>query len=406
MNADQESSHIYLIGGVRTPVGRFGGSLATVRADDMAALVVRTQVDRLGIDPTAISDVILGAANQAGDDNRNVARMAALLAGLGDQVPGYTVNRLCASGLQAVASAAQAISAKEADLIVAGGVESMTRAPWVMAKPEKAFAKPTEVFDSALGWRLVNPKMRLLDGGDATLSLGECTEKTATLKGVSRIECDEFSFRSQSRAAQAWENGWFDQDIVPVSVMSKKSQVIFDKDETVRSETTLEELSRLKPVFSSDGLVTAGNASPLSDGASAIVVASKQQVESNGWQPRARIVGYSVAGVAPSLFGLGPVPAIQKLLSRFNLDISDIDVVEINEAFAAQVLACTKELGIDSERVNRTGGAIALGHPLGSSGSRILMTAMGELERIQGRYAVISLCIGVGQGAAMLIERV
>lgn len=406
MNADQESSHIYLIGGVRTPVGRFGGSLATVRADDMAALVVRTQVDRLGIDPTAISDVILGAANQAGDDNRNVARMAALLARLGDQVPGYTVNRLCASGLQAVASAAQAISAKEADLIVAGGVESMTRAPWVMAKPEKAFAKPTEVFDSALGWRLVNPKMRLLDGGDATLSLGECTEKMASLKGVSRNECDEFSFRSHSRAAQAWENGWFDQDIVPVTVMSKKSQVIFDKDETVRSETTLEELSRLKPVFSSDGLVTAGNASPLSDGASAIVVASKQQVESNGWQPRARIVGYSVAGVAPSLFGLGPVPAIQKLLSRFNLDISDIDVIEINEAFAAQVLACTKELGIDSERVNRTGGAIALGHPLGSSGSRILMTAMGELERIQGRYAVISLCIGVGQGAAMLIERV
>lgn len=406
MNRSTSTSEAFLVGGVRTAVGKFGGSLASVRSDDLAALVVKAQVERLSIDSSSISDVILGAANQAGDDNRNVARMAVLLAGLDDQVPGYTVNRLCASGLQAVASAAQAVNSGEADLIVAGGVESMTRAPWVMAKPEKAYAKPTEMFDSALGWRLVNPKMRLLDGGDATLSLGECTEKLAKLIGVTREESDAFSARSQARAVQAQNNGWFDQEIIPLTIKSGKSDSVFDKDETLRANTTLEDLAKLKPVFTSDGIVTAGNSSPLSDGASALVVASREELDRNGWQPRARVVGYAVAGVAPSLFGLGPVPAIRKLLERFNLKIDDIDIIEINEAFAAQVIACTKELGIGAERVNPTGGAIALGHPLGSSGSRILMTAMGELERIQGRYAIISLCIGVGQGAAMLIERV
>jgi len=368
--------------------------------------VVKTQVERIGLDSAAISDVILGAANQAGEDNRNVARMAALLAGLGEQIPGYTVNRLCASGLQAVASAAQAIGVGDSDVVIAGGVESMTRSPWVMAKPEKAFAKPTEVFDSALGWRLVNPKMKILDNGEATLSLGACTEKLAKLMSVTRLESDAFAERSHRRAAQAWENGWFDQDIVAVPVEAKSKEFLVERDETLRPETTLEGLANLKPVFDQDGVVTAGNASPLSDGASVLVAVSEGAVELHGLTPRARVVGFASAGVAPSLFGLGPVPAIRKLLARHQLELEDIDVIEINEAYAAQVIACAKELGIDPQRVNQCGGAIALGHPLGSSGSRILMTAMGELERTNGRYAVISLCIGVGQGAAMLIERV
>ena len=405
MKLPTDSHPTYLVGGTRTPVGRFGGSLAFIRADDLAASVIKAQVERLDLDSDSISDVILGAANQAGDDNRNVARMAVLLAGLGDQVPGYTVNRLCASGLQAVASAAQAIKSREANLILAGGVESMTRAPWVIAKPEQAFAKPTELFDSALGWRLVNPKMQVLDGGEATLSLGLCTEKLARLMGITRDESDEFAQRSQQRAAMAREQGWFDGDIVAITVPNKKSSTNFMQDETVRADTNLESLASLKPVFLTDGIVTAGNASPLSDGASILVAASESALAENHLQPRARVIGCATAGVAPSLFGLGPVPAIQKLMARFEFDLSEIDVIEINEAYAAQVLACTKELGIDPEIVNKSGGAIALGHPLGSSGSRILITAMGELERTKGRYAIISLCIGVGQGAAMLIER-
>lgn len=406
MKNSREMVSTFLVGGVRTPVGRFGGSLSSIRADDLAALVVKTQVERIGLDSEAISDVILGAANQAGEDNRNVARMSALLAGLGEQIPGYTVNRLCASGLQAVASAAQAIGVGDSDVVIAGGVESMTRSPWVMAKPEKAFAKPTEVFDSALGWRLVNPKMKILDNGEATLSLGACTEKLAKLMGVTRLESDVFAERSHRRAAQAWENGWFDQDIVAVPVEAKSKELLVERDETLRPETTLEGLANLKPVFDQNGVVTAGNASPLSDGASVLVAVSEGAVELHGLKPRARVVGFASAGVAPSLFGLGPVPAIRKLLARHQLELEDIDVIEINEAYAAQVIACVKELGIDPQRVNQCGGAIALGHPLGSSGSRILMTAMGELERTSGRYAVISLCIGVGQGAAMLIERV
>ena len=392
----------FLVGGVRTPVGKYGGALAEVRGDDLAALVVGEVVRRTGIPADRIDDVILGAANQAGDDNRNVARMAVLLAGLPDSVPGYTVNRLCASGLQAIANAAQSIRAGDTELSVAGGAESMTRAPWVMAKPARAWAKPGEVFDTALGWRLVNPRMKELDGGDATLGLGECTEKLATLYGITRDAADAYAVRSQELTAAAWERGDFDTDIV--AVPTKAGDVA--RDETVRSGTTIESLAKLKPAFTRDGVSTAGNSSPLSDGASAIVVAGQRALDEHGLTPRARIVSYAVAGVAPSLFGIGPVPAIRKALDAAGLSLDDMDAVDINEAFAAQVLSCEKELGLDRERLNPNGGAIALGHPLGSSGSRIVISLLGHLERTGGRYGVASLCIGVGQGAAMVIERV
>lgn len=394
---------VYLVDGVRTPVGRLGGALAEVRPDDLAATVVRSVVERTGIDPGAVDDVILGAANQAGEDNRNVARMAALLAGLPDSVSGYTVNRLCASGLQAVASAVQAISAGHASVVVAGGVESMTRAPWVMEKPSRAWAKPGQVADTALGWRLVNPRMTSLDGGDATLSLGECTEKLARIHAVSREDCDEYAYRSHRLASEAWERGDFDGEVISVDVGRRGA---LDRDETVRPDTDMAALSALRPVFRADGVVTAGNASPLSDGASAIVVASEAAVAEHGLHPRARIVGYAVAGVEPSLFGLGPVPAIRHLLSTHRVSLDDVDAVDINEAFAAQVLACERALGVKRERLNPGGGAIALGHPLGSSGSRILVSLLGHLERTGGRYGIASLCVGVGQGAAMLVERV
>lgn len=393
----------FLVGGVRTPVGRYGGALASVRPDDLAALTVSEIVARTGVDPDTIDDVIMGAANQAGEDNRNVARMAALLAGLPVSASGYTVNRLCASGLQAIASAAQAIKSNDASVILAGGVESMTRAPWVMPKPAAAWARPGEVVDTALGWRLVNPRMRDIDGGEATLSLGECTEKLARLHGISRAECDEYAERSQRLATQAWQRGDFSAEIVPVDVPKKGSVTT---DETVRSDTTLDGLAQLRPVFSSDGVVTAGNSSPLSDGASAILVVSESALRAQSLTPRARIVGYAVAGVAPSIFGLGPVPAIRALLERTRVSLDAIDAIEINEAFAAQVITCERALGIDRSVLNPQGGAIALGHPLGSSGSRIVVSLLGHLERTGGRYAIASLCVGVGQGAAMLIERV
>ena len=393
----------FLVGGVRTPVGRYGGALASVRPDDLAALTVSEIVARTGVDPDTIDDVIMGAANQAGEDNRNVARMAALLAGLPVSASGYTVNRLCASGLQAIASAAQAIKSNDASVILAGGVESMTRAPWVMPKPATAWARPGEVVDTALGWRLVNPRMREIDGGEATLSLGECTEKLAKLHGVSRADCDEYAERSQRLATQAWQRGDFSAEIVPVDVPKKGSVTT---DETVRSDTTLDGLAQLRPVFSSDGVVTAGNSSPLSDGASAILVVSESALHAQSLTPRARIVGYAVAGVAPSIFGLGPVPAIRALIERTRVSLDAIDAIEINEAFAAQVIACERALGIDRSLLNPQGGAIALGHPLGSSGSRIVVSLLGHLERTGGRYAIASLCVGVGQGAAMLIERV
>jgi 3-oxoadipyl-CoA thiolase len=394
-------SEAYLVDGVRTPVGRYGGALSGVRADDLAALVVSSVVSRSGLDPESIDDVVLGAANQAGDDNRNVARMAVLLGGLPHTVPGYTVNRLCASGLQAVASASFAVRSGAADVIVAGGAESMTRAPWVMAKPGTAWAKPGDVADTALGWRLVNPRMRTLDGGEATLSLGECTEKLARLHGISREDSDAYALRSQQRAAAAWEAGSFAGEVVPVE---RPKDVPLERDETVRA-STLDKLASLKASFAADGVSTAGNASPLSDGASAIVVASAAAVERQGLRVRARVVGSAVAAVEPSLFGIGPVPAIQKLLATTGISLDDVDVVEINEAFAAQVLACQRALGVPDEKLNPQGGAIALGHPLGSSGSRILVSLLGHLERTGGRYGIASLCIGVGQGAALLVER-
>lgn len=391
----------FLVGGVRTPVGKYGGALAEVRADDLAALVVGEVVGRTGIPADRIDDVILGAANQAGDDNRNVARMAALLAGLPETVTGYTVNRLCASGLQAIASAAQGIRSGDIDLAVAGGAESMTRAPWVTAKPSRAWAKPGEMFDTALGWRLVNPRMKDIDGGDATLSLGECTEKLAGIHGITREAADEYAARSHRLAAEAWERGDNAADVV--SVTTRAGEVT--TDETVRAGTTAEKLAGLKPAFTRDGISTAGNSSPLSDGASALVVASESAVNEHGLTPRGRVVSYAVAGVAPSLFGIGPVPAIRQALAKAGLTLEDMDAVDINEAFAAQVLACEKELGLVREKLNPSGGAIALGHPLGSSGSRMAITLLGHLERTGGRYGVVSLCIGVGQGAAMVIER-
>ncbi|MEI6372982.1 MAG: thiolase family protein [Actinomycetes bacterium] len=395
-------SQVFLVGGVRTPVGRYGGALAEVRADDLAALVVGEVVTRTGVPADRIGDVVMGAANQAGDDNRNVARMALLLAGLPDSVPGYTVNRLCASGLQAIASSAQAIRSGDIDLGVAGGAESMTRAPWVMGKPSAAWAKPGPMFDTALGWRLVNPRMAALDDGDATLSLGECTEKISRIFGISREAADEYALRSQTIAAAANERGDFDAEIVAVQTATGD----FTHDETIRATTTMESLSRLKPAFSADGISTAGNSSPLSDGASAIVVAGEKAISDHSLTPRARIVSYSVAGVEPSMFGTGPVPAIRQALLKAGLTLDDIDAVDINEAFAAQVLVCEKELGLDRAQLNPGGGAIALGHPLGSSGARIVVSLLGHLERTGGRYGIASLCIGVGQGAAMVIERV
>lgn len=392
----------YLVDGVRTPVGRYGGALSGIRADDLAALVVGSVVARAAVDAEQIDDVVLGAANQSGEDNRNVARMAALLAGLPYRVPGHTVNRLCASGLQAVASAAASIRSGASDVVVAGGVESMTRAPWVMAKPGTPWAKPGETADTALGWRFVNPRMRELDHGDAILSLGECTEKLAATHGVTREQCDEFAARSQQRAASAWDAGSFDGEVVAVPRLSGGPLV---RDETIRT-STLESLASLRPSFRPQGVVTAGNASPLSDGASAIVVASPEAVAQQGLRPRARVVAFTAVGLEPSQFGFGPVPAIQQLLEGAGLTLDQIDVVEINEAFAAQVLACQRALGIDDEKLNPQGGAIALGHPLGSSGCRILVSLLGHLERTGGRYGIASLCIGVGQGAAMLVERV
>lgn len=388
----------FLVGGVRTPVGRYDGALAQVRADDLAALVLAEVVMRTGIPAERIDDVVFGAANQSGDDNRNVARMAVLLAGLPVSVTGQTVNRLCASGLQAIATASQGIRAGDWNLVVAGGAESMSRAPLVTARPTEPDAELGEHFNTALGWRFVNPRMRPLDGGEATLSLGECTEKLARIYGISREDADVYAARSQTLTAAAWEQGAFDAEVVAVGDVAR--------DETVRVGTTVESLAKLKPAFATDGVCTAGNSSPLSDGASAIVVASAEAVQEFGLRPRARVLSYAVAGVEPSMFGLGPVPAIQKALTLAGLRLEDMDVVEINEAFAAQVLACKTELGLDRARLNPTGGAIALGHPLGSSGSRMMVTMLGQLERTGGRYGIASLCIGVGQGAAMVVERV
>jgi 3-oxoadipyl-CoA thiolase len=392
------SDEVYLIDGARTPQGRYGGALASVRPDDLAALVVGEAVRRAGIPADEVDEVILGAANQAGEDNRDVARMAVLLAGLPHTVPGYTVNRLCASGLTAVASAAQAIRAGEADLVVAGGVESMTRAPWVMAKPGTPWAKPGEVHDTSLGWRFTNPRF----AAQQTLSMGETAEEVAALDGITRAESDAFALRSHQRAVAAQELGHFDREIVPVAV--KGGEVT--RDEGPRPGTTLEKLGSLRTIFREGGIVTAGSSSPLSDGAAALVVASGTAVRRHGLTPRARIVTSASAGVQPHVMGLGPVPATEKALARAGWGIGDLDAVELNEAFAAQALAVTRRLKLDEEKVNADGGAIALGHPLGCSGARILLTLLGRLEREGGRRGLATLCVGVGQGVAMLVERV
>ncbi|WP_350352884.1 acetyl-CoA C-acyltransferase [Microbacterium sp. A8/3-1] len=390
----------FLVGGVRTPVGRYGGALAGVRPDDLAALVVREAVARAGIPDAAIDEVILGAANQAGEDNRNVARMAVLLAGLPDSVPGITVNRLCASGMSAIAMAAQAIRAGDADLIVAGGVESMTRAPWVQAKPERAWAKPGAAFDTSIGWRFTNPRLAARD--KATFSMPETAEEVARRDGITRADADAFALRSQQRAAAAIDAGRFAAEIVAVPTRSGDVTI----DEGPRRDTSLEALAGLRPVVAGGEVVTAGNSSSLNDGSSAIVVASADAVRRYGLAPRARILAATSAALAPEIMGLGPVPATEKALQRAGLDISDIGAVELNEAFATQSLASMRRLGLDPEIVNRDGGAIALGHPLGSSGSRLVVTLLGRLEREGVERGLATMCVGVGQGAAMIVERV
>lgn len=390
----------FLIGGARTPVGRYGGALASVRPDDLAALVVAEAVARAGVPGEAIDEAILGAANQAGEDNRNVARMAVLLAGLPDSIPGLTVNRLCASGMSAIALAAQAVRAGDADLVVAGGVESMTRAPWVQAKPEKAWAKPGAVFDTSIGWRFTNPRLAARE--KATFSMPETAEEVARLDGISRADADAFALRSHERAIAAQDAGRFASEIVAVDT----GRGIVDSDEGPRRDTSLDVLAKLKPVVRDGEVVTAGNSSSLNDGAAALVVASAEAVERYGLRPRARIVAHASAALAPQIMGLGPVPATEKALAKAGLSASDLGAVELNEAFASQSLACVRRLGLDPEIVNADGGAIALGHPLGSSGSRLIVTLLGRLEREGARYGLATMCVGVGQGTAMIVERV
>jgi 3-oxoadipyl-CoA thiolase len=390
----------FIVSAVRTPVGRAGGALADVRPDDLAALAVRSAVERAGIDPTTIDDVILGCTNQAGEDNRNVARMAVLLAGLPVDVPGQTVNRLCGSGLQAVASAAQAVKAGEGDVFVAGGVESMTRAPYVMLKsasPWNRDVPPTA--DTTVGWRFVNPRM----SKEWTISLGLTAEKVAREYGITREAQDAFALESQARAAAAMKDGVFAEEIVPVTIPKRKGDpVVVNIDEHPRPDTTASALSGLKPAFAADGSVTAGNSSGINDGASALAIVSSPPA---GTRPLARIVASAVAGVDPSVMGIGPIPATRKVLQRAGLTLDQIDLIELNEAFAAQGLACMKELGMDPAKVNVYGGAIALGHALGSSGSRLLTTLVHALHRRNGRYGLVTMCIGVGQGIAMIVER-
>jgi acetyl-CoA C-acetyltransferase len=391
----------YLVGGVRTPVGRYGGALSSVRADDLAALVVGEAVRRAGLDPAAIDEVILGAANQAGEDNRNVARMAVLLAGLPLSTSAYTVNRLCASGLTAIANAAQAVKSGEADIVIAGGVESMTRAPWVMAKPERAFGKPGEMVDSSLGWRFVNSRFRARD--KATFSMTETGEYVGVQEGITRADADAFALRSHQRAVSAVAAGKFEAEIVPVATPSGE---IVSVDEGPRGDTSLEVLAGLKPVVPGGSIVTAGNSSPLNDGSAAVLIASDAAIRRYGLTPRARVIGGASVGVAPEVMGLGPIPATRKLLGRLGLTADQIDAVELNEAFATQALACVRQLGFDEAIVNADGGAIALGHPLGASGTRILVTLLGRLERGGMKTGLATMCVGVGQGAALLVEAV
>ncbi|MFJ3264932.1 3-oxoadipyl-CoA thiolase [Serratia liquefaciens] len=397
----------FICDGVRTPIGRYGGALANVRADDLAALPLRALLARHSqVDWSRLDDVILGCANQAGEDNRNLARMAALLAGLPVNVSGTTLNRLCGSGLDALATAARSIKAGEAGLVLAGGAESMTRAPLVMGKADSAFSRQTQLYDTTLGWRFINPLMQAQYG---TESMPETAENVAEKFNVSRADQDAFALRSQQRAARAQALGIFAQEIVPVSLSGKKGAVtLFDQDEHPRADTRLEQLQALKTPFRQPGTVTAGNASGLNDGAAALIVASEAVAVSQGLTPRARIVATATCGVEPGLMGIGPLPATRKVLELAGLSLAQMDVIELNEAFAAQALAVLRQLGLpdDAPQVNPNGGAIALGHPLGMSGARLALAALFELERRSGRYALCTMCIGVGQGIAMIIERV
>jgi 3-oxoadipyl-CoA thiolase len=394
----------WIVSAVRTPVGRYAGVLKDVRPDDLAALVVRAAVERAGIEPAQVEDVVLGCANQAGEDNRNVARMALLLAGFPLEVAGQTVNRLCASGLQAIASAAQAIMVGEGDVFVAGGVESMTRAPWVMAKPAEAFERGSrQLEDTTLGWRFVNPKLAQMH---PPYSMGETGENVAERYGVTRQEQDEFALLSHRRAVAAIESGAFDDQIVPVTVPQRKGEaVVISRDEHPRPDTSLEALARLRPVFREGGTVTAGNSSGVNDGAAAVLLMEAERARSLGLVPLGRVVASAVAGVDPAVMGLGPIPATRKVLARTGLTVADLDLVELNEAFASQALVCIRELGLDIQKVNVNGGAIALGHPLGMSGARLVVMLVHEMARRGGRYGLATLCVGVGQGMAMIVER-
>ena len=396
----------YICDAVRTPIGRYGGSLASMRADDLGAVPLMALMARNpDVNWARVDDVIFGCANQAGEDNRNVARMSSLLAGLPDGVPGSTVNRLCGSGMDAIGTAARAIKSGEAGLMIAGGVESMSRAPFVMGKATSAFSRDAEIYDTTIGWRFVNPLMKRQYGVD---SMPETAENVAEDFQISREDQDAFAWRSQQRAGAAMASGRLAAEIVPVTIANRKGETVVSEDEHPRPDTTLEALSKLKAPFREGGTVTAGNASGVNDGACALVLASAEAAEANGLKPRARIVAMATAGVPPRIMGIGPAPATRKVLEKTGLNIGDIDVIELNEAFASQGLAVMRDLGIpdDAAHVNPNGGAIALGHPLGMSGARLVTTAMYELEKRQGRYALCTMCIGVGQGIAMVIERV
>jgi len=399
-------NNAYICDAVRTPIGRYGGGLSTVRTDDLAALPIKALMERNpNVDWSKLDDVIYGCANQAGEDNRNVARMALLLAGIDVQVPGATLNRLCASSLDAVGTAARAIKSGEVDLMIAGGVESMSRAPFVMGKAESAYSRAAKIEDTTIGWRFINPKMKAAFGVD---SMPETAENVADDFKVSRADQDAFALRSQQRAAKSIADGVFKEEIIPVSVPQRKGDpVVVDTDEHPRA-TTPEALAKLKGVVRPDGSVTAGNASGVNDGSCAVLLASDEAVKKYGLTPKARVVGMAVAGVAPRIMGVGPIPAVRKVLEKTGLTIEQMDVVELNEAFAAQALAVTRDLGLpdDAAHVNPNGGAIALGHPLGASGARLITTAMYQLQRTGGKYALCTMCIGVGQGAAVIIERV
>ena len=398
-------THAFICDGIRTPIGRYGGALATLRADDLAALPLKALMARnAAVDWAAIDDVYYGCANQAGEDNRNVARMAGLLAGLPVDVPGSTINRLCGSSLDAVGLAARSIAAGDTDLMIAGGVESMSRAPFVMPKADAAFSRSNAVYDTTIGWRFVNPRMKAQYGID---SMPETAENLAADFAIARADQDALALRSQARYAAAAARGFYREELLPVTVPGRKGDTVVEADEHPR-ETTLEALARLKPVVRAEGSITAGNASGVNDGACALLVASEAAAARHGLRPRARVIGMATAGAPPRIMGIGPAPAVRKLLTRHGLALSQIDVIELNEAFAAQALAVTRQLGLpdDASHVNPNGGAIAIGHPLGASGARLALTLVRQLEATGGRYGVATMCVGVGQGIALLVERV